>query len=398
MKTKTSLFENIFWLIFIVLVGVFLVHELLVQNDVVYESSMVYRTMVEICGVMYLAFRLRWSKTSVLAKITILWALWTAFVIVLGGDREIASHQIRDVLRALLYMMLWPIVMLVVYTFAKNNPHRKNLIVGSFLVLFFIISYEYYTTYQEVGYTLSGFEIQVTSIYFITIFTPWILLLKNQILTITLFGIVGYLNIVSLKRGSILVFGGALLLYLIWRLSKRWKWILYAVGCGLFAWYYSGTREVIIEKVEYITDRFESINSDEGSGRLTLYAECIDGLKKSSVVEWVFGHGYGGTERLMNISAHDDYLDVVYNYGLIGLFLLLSILFFLIKRCYLEYKRGSFEFLSLGVCCFMFIVLTLISHLMVYSHYNIILFAFIGLMEARNNDVNTNLAKAKDGL
>ena len=63
--------------------------------------------------------------------------------------------------------------------------------------------------------------------------------------------------------------------------------------------------------------KLERLESDGGSGRLKRWQFISnDLLNNSSILQLLFGHGYGKTVSLVGGHAHNDFLEFLYDYGL----------------------------------------------------------------------------------
>ena len=77
-----------------------------------------------------------------------------------------------------------------------------------------------------------------------------------------------------------------------------------------------------------IFERFSRLSTDGGSGRDVIWNIVLQAYKESNFMERLFGHGFqsvyyslrpGGFSRF----AHNSYIEYLYDYGIIGLAILL---------------------------------------------------------------------------
>ena len=93
-------------------------------------------------------------------------------------------------------------------------------------------------------------------------------------------------------------------------------------------------------------DRFED---SSGSGRAQIYTKIFDGVMRSSFGSLLFGHGFYATsdytkqslEFNIAVVAHNDWLEVAYDFGLVGLILYLSILLSILRSVIKSERRES---------------------------------------------------------
>ncbi len=130
--------------------------------------------------------------------------------------------------------------------------------------------------------------------------------------------------IFSEKRAGILaLIGMVLVLYLINSnkdiIKESFKKIiilvLVVIGMYLLARYFD---EHFNLKLFY---RLSRMSEDGGSGRLTRWDGVTDAIKNSYVMDVLFGHGRGSVSDLLGGHAHNDFLELFYEYGLIAFLL-----------------------------------------------------------------------------
>lgn len=131
-----------------------------------------------------------------------------------------------------------------------------------------------------------------------------------------------------------------------------------------------------------IIDRLMNMKDDGGSGRDIVWEHTISMIEKSDILELLFGHGFNMVmyDSVLELSAHCDYLEVVYDYGIVGSFIYL--LFYIklfkyyrfIKRYHPEWR---IPFILSFILVFSF---SLTSHLIIYPTYFLFLCILWGLM------------------
>lgn len=55
----------------------------------------------------------------------------------------------------------------------------------------------------------------------------------------------------------------------------------------------------------------------EDSGRTVRWATIWHAMKSSSMIQWVFGHGCGAVTHFIGGNAHNDFFEILYNYGIL---------------------------------------------------------------------------------
>ena len=126
--------------------------------------------------------------------------------------------------------------------------------------------------------------------------------------------------------------------------------------------------------------RFESISEDKGSGRGDLFLMVWELILKSDTLELIFGHGYNSVVEVLEYSAHNDFLEVMYDQGIIGLGLYVCIYISLIrtiKKIKEKTLRDSFR-----MSIFLFFIVSLTSHLILFTSSIICLSTFWGMVDS----------------
>ena len=178
---------------------------------------------------------------------------------------------------------------------------------------------------------------------------PTILLVRSKILKISGLLLIFVTVLVAYKRSAMLSFVTSVPVYLYARsvisTSAKFKKLgLVIVGSTLLVL-------LLVFTFTYISGaigldwgaRLEAMSADRGSGRLDRYIGYLSLMGSQSIYHWIVGHGYYTTQYTSLGWPHNDFLEVLYDFGLMGmLFYLLFIwqlvkIFFDMKRC--KYKH-----------------------------------------------------------
>ena len=150
---------------------------------------------------------------------------------------------------------------------------------------------------------------------------PCLIFVKNNVVRLIMLLICMFFLIAGVKRGNILAAIIPIFLILIdtYKSTKKstWKtlWVIISVCVIAFL-----AKKWILDN-EYFLLRFEDTIEGGSSNRDQLYAAAWSLWRDShSLVEIMFGHGFDGTITHMpgNLRAHNDWLEILVNYGLLG--------------------------------------------------------------------------------
>lgn len=309
--------------------------------------------------------------------------LWILFMIV---TQLFSARFISDVPQVL----LWPLCFLAFYLFVRFNINRFYCIANWYIVYFgigFVIFL--FVSITRTALMADNVLAGTNNIFYPLLVLPWILVQRNGLLRNVLILLLLFAVIISAKRSAMLIVFLTLIPYLYYgfvgnkQISLRARVLVPIILLFLF----TSVFIVINNSVDgYIWKRFESIEEDKGSGRLDIYANVYDMQNASNIAEWTLGHGHQGVLRNYNgpfgeYSAHNDFQEVLYDYGIVIFFLYLYLYWILFKRlCYL-YKIKSIFFISYCGSFILFIIMSAMSHLILYPTYFIFLTSFWGAIE-----------------
>ena len=132
--------------------------------------------------------------------------------------------------------------------------------------------------------------------------------------------------LMGMKRGAILI-GIIALLYFVYvnltQTSKKFKFASVVFTLILVACLLSVITEMVSSN-DYFMTRVEDTMSGDTSGRDELYSSYLNHfLSEHNFVNFMFGHGANGSIRMFYDYAHNDWLELAINQGILGIFLYL---------------------------------------------------------------------------
>jgi len=153
---------------------------------------------------------------------------------------------------------------------------------------------------------------------------------------------------VTIKRGAVLAFLATNVIFYFWSLLTQFNIKKFMLGLTFLAVISFVGIYFIMKQVDRVEDRFSEeqldINNPKaGSGRVGLYTSLFTEWIQSDNVIFGFGnqadsHRHGSWRRT---HAHSDIFGYMYNFGLVGI--LLIILFYIkVIKFYIKYKRFDF--------------------------------------------------------
>lgn len=274
--------------------------------------------------------------------------------------------------------ILWPLLFETTYLCCQNRLQRCSFFKKEYYILAFIGGFYFLAT-------RIGASHQSNTIYLCFLTLPWLMFLSNKKTMLTVVFIFTILALLSMKRSVMLAMVLMWGFYFLYGMkSKRSKLFTIVLSLVLLVGLY-----VVYDKVDdmsggLLTERVNKEETDTGKSREAIWTITISMIQQSSPVELAKGHGHYGVRRdsWLEISAHNDFLEVIYDYGLIILVLYLCLWVYVIRRGYKLYKSRSLLFLPYAATLSIFIVLSMVSHLILYTTYFNYLVMFWGMTEA----------------
>lgn len=335
---------------------------------------------VEFFSVLYIIINIKKITVRKFLFFVLLWIVFMTFTQCFSGRFITNIGQV----------LYWPICFLVFYLFVRSDSKNFDRITHWY-IFYFIIGFIVFVivSITKTSLNLDNSLASTNNIFYPLLVLPWVLVQKrisvrNVLILLLLFAVT-----LSAKRSAMLVVFLILLPYLYYAFLKNPKIsaktrffapLILLIICSF-----------IFIKINnafdgYIWKRFESIEEDKGSGRLDIYANVYDMQMNSSIEEWIVGHGHQGVLRNYNgpwgeFSAHNDFQEVLYDYGIIVFILYLCLYFILFRKLYLLYRQKSEYFISYFGGIIIFLNMSAMSHLILYPTYFIFLTSFWGAME-----------------
>lgn len=230
----------------------------------------------------------------------------------------------------------------------------------------------------------------IESYFLLTIF-PFVILLENSRMKSFLVLMISVCIILAAKRTGIIALLLCLLFYFndIFKGSFQKKMYVILILCIILPVVYYLSRFFLETEITHIVDRFANISEDKGSGRVDMYNSIFYKIINTDDI-WVFmfGNGYNSVRLIANgYSAHNDFLEVFYDYGLFGFILYLSFIISLIMKIFkkgVSYKLKYAMTLSLAL----FVLFSSFSHMILNTTSITCLCAFWSYYSAALMDDN----------
>lgn len=304
----------------------------------------------------------------------------------------LAGRGSYDSFIALHESIWWPTSFLLAYQFFychQTDGSSSKLSIKFFL---FILCCNIVILCLQEIYLYSTLERMTSNnIYYIITLLPFAYLCKNRTLKYVLMVLITLLSVVALKRTAMIVCA------LVWfidllsiaKTNKSPKYVIaFFIALGLIVFGYQKITNVVGGAA---LERFQGMAEDGGSGRLDIYENVLRAYSSLPIDSKLLGCGHNAVRRNDvvsyyqygnedSFSAHNDFLEILYDFGFVGFFLYLIFVFQLIKAIFRQRNANLSLYYSGLVSLAVLITISLFSHLVLYSTYYVYLVFFWGML------------------
>lgn len=298
------------------------------------------------------------------------WVLCANLFYRLGSLRECKSYMIKK--QELADLLKWATVFIICFIFCRQ------------LVLFTRVGFIFDLA---AGYGVGGTDVQLfKNIYpfILAAFSIGVFLIrrKSAALILVAFILVGVL--LSNKRGPLVGMAIALFVMIMFQGNIKSK-LKIAIGASILVLL---AFSLSISYFPELTDAFISRFTDEdemGSGRLNVWSQGFQMWMNDT--NPIFGGGPGFSSKLISrtqwgaaLNSHSDYMDVLFQYGFLGLLLQLAYCFRIIKIIWVVRNESQFQYKDMLIYSGAFIVVTMVytmTYIYIVSIISSVFFFFI---------------------
>ena len=242
------------------------------------------------------------------------------------------------------------------YNFGEIKSKKVfNVAVTAFILAFSMLYYIYVIKTPK----LMGDE-AVNSIYYLVCTIPILLMIWNKLAICVLSIPIIFIVCISGKGTAVLMLVACLLVLLVLAVARRSKFPATIIFVLLFM---LGVIALLFVN--------ESIFQEQSSGRLEIWSDVKTLYANGNPIQKLFGFGYWSVSKytVSGYSAHSDYLEVLFDFGIIGfviyILMIVALMYYAIKM----YLDNSLYYKPFIVALIFFIVLSFSSHIILLPRY-----------------------------
>lgn len=280
-----------------------------------------------------------------------LFCIYTFIVFIL-----ISSNNDTNFWEALSCIFVWPIAL-------YNSMHIKlkpidievcAIIIG---ICCNIMAFTWYNGIQS--YYGSNAVAAANAVYYILIALLYIFLIRNTLIKLILIPYPLFVLLNS-NKSTCVILAVALTTYYLYKKVKSTR-LIYKLGILTLVFILLSFGLQLFD-YDSISRSVSGDFDNGGSGRLDIWSMAISAILSSPDFSLLFGHGYGATAAILNIGAHNDIIEIIINFGIIGL-LLYSIFCYHLLSCIKQITIQNDYRLIYVMSIIVFIVMTMVSKL-----------------------------------
>ena len=288
--------------------------------------------------------------------------------------RRESAVELSDIMN----LTSWFIIPFLFYYYGFPKSKRAlNIIMVLFVILFVFMYYRFgiLSNIRSAGLT--------NAIYFLIMSIPFIMFMENRLLKLVFYVAITTLTILSLKIVPLIMLFAALTISFVFKKNSTRTSLLKRFFVSCVALFVVGFLFFVVSYLAGI-DIVGNISMDidnEGNGRFDIWRNIIAVFQKAPVNEQFFGLGFEKSEELFGISAHSDFMEVLFSFGYVGLAFFVISFFFVAKKLILQAVRRDSRYLGivLAICAQVFIIFAFSNSFFV-SNYLLLSLAMVGFL------------------
>ena len=310
------------------------------------------------------------SRHSVL-KLACLYFIFAFVISVLKAD----SLGLRSLFAIAFNTAAMPLALSVGIVLSKQISTKwQDLIlllaqVPAFVNCFFLLSFP--------------FGVTPDAVFSIFVFMPFCFFIKRKWLSYLLLLVYLLAILLTAKRSVLIAYSVCVTFFILYNLflnntQKAWQRYIFVAAILFFGYNYISTK---VEYIDGVKDRFERLQDNAANGRDDIWTHYANKMSESDMSDILFGHGYASVLRDLGRGAHNDILEILYDYGIIVLIIyivfFIKVFRYLTKSIKISYLR---DISTNGlITCLVVLMLSMFNCILASNLYIFVLFAIMGM-------------------
>lgn len=292
-------------------------------------------------------------------------------VLLMEGERLIIQERYLELGNTMylksIYKSLLPVYPFFVFT--KQGLLKEKTVKFCFFIFLALTIYSYYRTETRLLKAVLDDDSSIqrgtnnTGYTFVSLLPALVLFYKKPILQYLGIIVCTFFIVSAIKRGAILcgvVCVGWFMTTNLKAVPKKKRWIVAFLSAAvvLFGIYLS---EYLMENSAHFQYRLDQTEEGDSHGRDQLYhMYYYHFITEENPLRFLFGNGANATLKIGFNFAHNDWLEIAINHGLLGLIIFLSywVCFYISWR---RTRRNPQAFMAIGMIFIIYLLTTLFS-------------------------------------
>ena len=254
-----------------------------------------------------------------------------------------------------------------------------------------------YSMYLLRSYNSLGNWFDADAAFSVIVFFPFVFFFKRNWLSVLLALLFVVFSLIAAKRSILIFVIVCIAFYSIYRIflnrKKRNSNLisrLLILMIIIFGSYYILTNESSgLMHTQERTERLGGITFD--NGRYDIYSKVSSAILNAEAIPFLFGHGHAAVKRDFGIGAHNDFLEIGYDYGIIvALIYICIILYFFTKALRLIKQKEYQSAMWLGISISSIFILGMLNCIITSSVLEYTMFLALGCALGMNERPNPN--------
>ena len=285
---------------------------ILPQGSIWSRMIVVVFLLISIYYVLYSFIKFRINPyLKVLAVLLLMFSVYGMVLFLRGGSFDYLK---------MIYLSLLPTYSFYVWT--KKNRIDAGWIKVMFFIMVGVVVLQYISEMSRIEENYKETESATINIaYEVLALLPLLFFWKKRpLIQYIMLAVILAVVLSTVKRGAIII-GAICTLYIVLvsirNSSRRIKWYVWLIVLIFFV---IGTRYVLdfYANSEYAQMRMENTLEGDSSGRDMIFTRAWNIFLDSNILTILFGHGANATIAKMGIAAHNDWLELLVNQGILG--------------------------------------------------------------------------------
>lgn len=261
--------------------------------------------------------------------------IWVAsfFVFVLNGDFS-ASKIFYFLMKPYGFCIFFSFLYCASYTKLTDNRYAMiALFVGiAAMVIYAMVVYRWKIAFDDKG--------SIADVYYVLGLLPFILAISVKKLKLILYAIAFFAIMMTGKRAGFICVSLLFILNFFIPSNRKIDFAKILLACViLYLFFYLQETIVSYFNIDMFS-RLDKLDHDGGSGRTARWGLLLNALSNDTTpLQLLFGHGSGATFSITE-HAHNDFLEIFYDYGLVAFILYVLFYISLIKDAVIMKVNG----------------------------------------------------------